>query len=197
METINEISTSRLLKHLADDNSLAMISTYRTERTEKENLRLLKELKNTVRSMKLRFSEFVARWVETDLENPQNTITSDERSLMIYNISMNDAIELGKKYDQSSIIFKAKDKCAEICTVPFTDWEGNEHKEGQVVRVFNIKTSKPLNINIAKAIFEKRLGGPASKPIKGNRPFTLTSVHEVESPRGSTFSDSEKLLKVF
>lgn len=197
MKSINEIATSRLLKHLTDDNTLAMISTYRTERSEKENLNLLKELKNTVRSMKLGFSEFVARWVETDADNPQNSIASDERSLMIYNISMNDAIKLGKKYDQSSIIFKSKDKCAEVCTVPFTDWEGNEHKEGQIVRIFNVQSPKPLNINTAKAIFEKRLGGPASKPVKGNRPFTLTSVHEVESPRGSTFSESEKLYKIF
>lgn len=191
---LNEISTSRLLKHLSDNKTLAIISTYRTERTEKENLKLLKELKHTVIKMKLGFTEFIARWVETDDDG--NSDSSDERSLMIYGITLDQAIELGKQYDQSSIIFKFAEKCAEVCTVPFTDYEGKKHEEGSIVRVFNTHSDKPLNIEQAKAIFNKKLGGPASMPVKGNRPFNLQEVLEVEPPNAKTFSVKERYIRL-
>lgn len=191
---LNEISTSRLLKHLSDSKTLAIISTYRTERNEQENRKLLNELKNTVRKMKLGFTEFIARWVETDDDG--NSESSDERSLMIYGITLDQAIELGKQYDQSSIIFKSSEKCAEVCTVPFTDYAGKEHDVGSIVRVFNMHSDKPLNIDQAKDIFGKRLGGPASMPVKGNRPFNLQEVLEVEPPNAKTFSTEERYIRL-
>ena len=35
MKQLNEISTNRLLSHFTDENNLAIISTYRTSRTER------------------------------------------------------------------------------------------------------------------------------------------------------------------
>ena len=52
MKIVNEISTNRLLKHFTDDKTLAVISTFRTERTESENISLIKELKSWVNSMR-------------------------------------------------------------------------------------------------------------------------------------------------
>ena len=191
---INEISTNRLLKHFQDENTFAIISTYRTERTEAENKKLLLELKTKIKKMKLGFTELLSKWVEKDPET-NKTVSSDERSLMIYSISLNDAIKLGKEYDQSSIIYKNKEKCAEICTVGFEDFNGKKHDVGNVVRTFKTNDSKtPLNLNIAKEIFSDRLGGPVSKPIKSNRAFTL---FEIESPRGTVFSNSERLMRIF
>lgn len=190
---LNEISTSRLLKHLSDNKTLAIISTYRTERTEAENRSLLGKLKRDVRSMGLGFTEFIARWVQ---DNDGETEASDERSLMIYGISLDKAIELGQEYEQSSIIFKSSDKCAEVCTTAFTDYEGVSHTVGNIVRTFNMNSDRPLNIDQAKAIFSQRMGGPASMPVKGNRPFNLQEVLEVESARGSTFTTKERYIKL-
>jgi hypothetical protein len=203
MEEISEVSTNRLLRHLQDDRTLAMISTYRSKRrngdakTKKENLSDLQELKGIVRNrLNLGFSEFVSRWTATD-NDTNKVVTSDERSLMIYGISLKDAMELGKKYEQDSIIFKSKDQCAEVCTTPFMDYEGKEHKFDDVVRLFDVKSKTPLNLDMAKDIFENRIGGLFSKPVKGNRPFALKSVYEVEGPRPSVFSESEAFFRIF
>ena len=196
-QMLNEISTTRLMNHLSDNKTLAMISIYRSEGSECENRSLLFELKQIVKTkLKLRFSEFISRWAETD-EKTNKIITSDERILMIYDISLNKAIELGQKYNQSSIIFKSKDQCTEVCVTPFVDWKGKKYNVNDIVRVFFVKSKTAMNINIAKDIFQKRISGPASMPIKGNRLFTLKNVYEVESPTTSVFATSEKLYRVF
>lgn len=193
---INEISTNRILKHFQDDSCLTIISSYRTERTEQENRKLLNNLKQKVRSLKLGFSELISRLSEVDYET-REVITSDKRSLMIYGISLEDAIKFGQELQQSSIIYKNADKCAEVCTTEFIDYDDTEHKVGNIVRTFNVLGSTPLNLQDAKDIFEKRKGGPASLPIKSNRAFKLENVLEVESPKGSTFSEKERYMKIF
>ena len=71
------------------------------------------------------------------------------------------------------------------------------YKVGNIVRTFNVSSTSPLNLQDAKDIFEKRKGGPASMPIKSNRAFKLENVLEVESPKGSNFSEKERYTKVF
>ena len=93
---LNEISTNRILKHFQDNSCLAIISSYRTERTEQENRKLLNKLKQKVRSLKFGFSELISRWSEIDPETKE-VISSDERSLMIYGINLEDAIKFGSK----------------------------------------------------------------------------------------------------
>lgn len=187
---LNEISTNRILGHFTDGSTLAIISTYRTERTDSENYRLLRELKSWAKAHKLGFTELKSRWVE---QNPDGSAdSSDERSLIIYGISLDDTIRLGGEYQQSSVIYKDKNRCAEVCTTTFTDYEGKAHKVGNVVRTFNVGGASPFNLADAEEIFGKRKGGPASMPIKSNRPFRLAEVFEVESPRGSNFSDGKE-----
>ena len=184
-QSLNEKTpTSRLYKHLLDDN-WAIISTYRGERTENENLQLLKELKSLVKDYG--FNEFISRWVE-DGES------FDERSLLIHNIPKEEALKLGKRYNQASIIISDEDGCREVCVNPFVGDEGKEYKSGEVVRVFDL--SKGMNIETAKRIFSKREGGPASMPVKGSRPFRLKEVYMVNKPRPSYFQTNETYSKL-
>ena len=203
MEMVNEISKTRLIKHLQDEKTLAMISTYRSERangepkTERENRSDLQELKRIVRDkLNLGFIELVARWVETN-EKTGESEASDERSLMVFNISLQDAMELGNKYEQSSIIFKSKDKCAEVCTTPFTDYEGKRHNVDDVIRMFDTKSNTMLKLNLAKDIFEKRIGGPASQIVKGKHVFSLKSLYVAEKSNPDAVSECEKLNRIF
>ena len=180
-----------ILQHLQDDNSLAIVSPFRTENSTQENNKLLRELKAKVRSMNLGFSELKSKWVEIDPSSNEQ-ISSDERALMIYGISLAKAMELGTQYKQSSIIYKDAAKCAEICTMPFIDANKKKHNIGKVVRTFSMKSNTPLNLNDAKEIFASHLSGPVSKAVKSNRPFTLKEVCIVELPKGSIFSNSEE-----
>ncbi|MBO7696672.1 MAG: DUF3293 domain-containing protein [Methanobrevibacter sp.] len=181
-----EGSTSRLYNNITNMDSWAIISPFRSERSYKENMELLRELKNTAK--KYGFVEFVSRWVE-DGE------AFDERSLFISNIPKAEAVRLGKKYNQSSVIVKDENGCYEVCTTPF-----EAYSAGDVVRRFNIDGKKVLNVSDAENIFSKRVGGPVSKPVKGNRPFTLKTVdemYEVEQPRPSYFQKEEKLRMIY
>lgn len=193
---INENSTSRILKHLINkDETLAVISTYRSERSEEKNKSLLKELKSIAK--KFGFTEFIARWSETNPET-NDVESSDERSLMIFNIPLQDAIQLGAKYNQSSIIYKDGVKLAEVCTVSFTSFDGKTFKPGQIVRIFSTNDKQLLNLDLAKKIFSKEIDGPASMPIKGSgkkRAFTLQELNEVEQPRAAYFQKNENILK--
>ena len=136
MSMLNEISVNRILSHVKYDGTLAIISTYRTERPEAENKKLLNKLKSECKALELGFTEFIYRWVEKNLET-NNPVTSDERLLVIYDISLETAMHLGQEYDQSSIVFKDKNKCAEVCTCDFKSYDNRSITLNDVVRKFN------------------------------------------------------------
>lgn len=170
---LEESSTSRIYSHLTEDDTWAIISPYRSEFSEKENRQRMTKLKADVRGLKLGFNQFVSRWVE-DGE------AFDEESLLIHNIDANKAFNLGVKYNQSSVIIKDEDGCNEIATNDFEDF-----KRGDVVRTYNLKGDKVMNISDAEEIFARRRGGPASKPKKGGKAFHLSEVFDIEQPRPS------------
>ena len=150
IKRIDEASTSRLYKNFTDENiTFAIISGERPD-DDRTN-----ELKKDVRNLNLGFNEFIGRWVE-------DGINYDEKSLLIPKISFKQAFELGKKYNQSSIIFKDKNGINEYCTTPFEVYD-----VGDVVRKYNIDKNKPLNTETAKQIFAGKIGGPASQLKKG------------------------------
>lgn len=190
MKDINESSMSRIYQKLIDDSSCALISTYRSERSENENRKLLQELKQDVR-VKFGFIEFIARWSEKLDDN--KVVASDERSLLIPNISLAESMQLAKKYNQASFIYKDKEGCREICATKFESWDSNGkiYMPGEVVRTFNINRDDRtiLNLEDAKEIFAKRKGGPASYLVKGGgqKAFHLSEVLEVFETRASYF----------
>ena len=182
-----EGGTSRLYSHIADDADWAIVSAFRPERSLADNLELHGELKNYCRK-KYGFIEFVSRWVE-DGES------FDERSVFIPGIQDDEAIALGKRYDQSSVIIKSGDSCREVCTTPF---EGCS--VGDVVRAYSIENTNGLNINLAKEIFSKGIGITASKSVKDSRPFTLkelSEVFEVVQPQPSYFQSKERIIRIY
>lgn len=207
-EKLNEASTSRTYNHIVKDDNFAIISPYRTENSDAQNRSNMNSLKQEVRKLGYGFNELIARWVEYD-ENAEKNVASDERSLFIHGITKDQAMKLGKKYNQSSIIVKDESGCYEVCTTPFS-YEDNgkiiEYNVGDTVRPYNITGDKVLNIEDAKEIFSGRVDGPSSKPVKGTRPFKFTTnentkleVYSVESPRASYFHNSkdERLTRIF
>lgn len=204
---IKESGTSRSYNHIVNDENFAIISPYRSENSLGQNKSNLISLKREVRNLGYGFNELIARWVEFD-ENLGKNISSDERSLFIHGMQKNQAIKLGKKYEQSSIIVKDKNGCREICTTPFNyeeDGKVIEFNYGDIVRKYNISGNSVLNIKDAEEIFSGKKDGPSSKPVKSNRPFKLNidedlilEVWEVEQPRASYFNNGiERYKKIF
>lgn len=190
--TLSEATTSRIYRRLTDKNTCAIISAFRGDNTLEENMSLHRRLKADVRALKLGFNEFISRWVE-------DGIAYDERSLLIPHITKEQAIALGEKYNQSSIIWKDENECVEICTNSF-----ETYSPGDIVRTYNNAGEHVLNIKEAEEIFAKRRGGPASKPVKGSnsKPFNLNQkvesfeLYEVLSPRPSYFQKEERYVKI-
>lgn len=163
---------SRVLTHLTDETSCAIISAYRSENSLDKNKALFRQLKDEVRSLGYGYIEFVSRWVE-DGE------ASDEESILIPDIGLREALNLGTSYNQASIIYKDELGAREICTNDF-----ETYVPGDVVRKFDTKN---FNIKTAEDIFAKRKGGPASKLKKGDkRAFNLQVVEKIEA-RPSVF----------
>lgn len=182
-----EATTSNIYRRLSDDSSCAIISPYRSEYSDKENRERMTELKSAVRKLGLGFNQFISRWVE-------NGEAFDESSLLIPNISEKDALDLGKTFNQSSIIFKDLSSCREICTTSFKD-NDSIYKPGDIVRIFYNTGDHVFNVSDAEEIFSKRKSGPVSMPVKGSnkKPFTLKvkemlEVYEIDQPRPSYFN---------
>ena len=188
----NETTTSNIYRRLTDENTCAIISPYRSEYSENENRLRMNSLKLKVREMGYGFNQFISRWVEGGQ-------AFDEQSLLIPNITEEQALLLGKEFEQSSIIFKDSESCREVCITPFENYS-----PGQVVRTFFNTGNHILNIDEAKEIFARRKGGPVSMPVKGSnkQPFSLSSqeafeLYEVEQPRASYFQHGETKRRVF
>ena len=105
-------------------------------------------------------------------------------------MSKEEAMRLGKEYEQTSVIVKEKDTVQEICTT-----STKYHSVGDVIRTFDVSGKNVLNIEKATDIFNKEKGGAASVPVKGaSRPFTLQknedileAVYKFVPPRASYF----------
>ena len=92
---LNEASNANIYKRLSDpEQTVAIISPYRGEYSEKENKQRLTKLKSDVRQLGYGFNQLLSRWVE-DGE------AFDEQSLFIPNITYKQAYALSKAYEQS------------------------------------------------------------------------------------------------
>lgn len=186
MKIVETTKTSRLYTHIVESPKWAIVSPYRSEYSEEENQQRMSKLKADVRNLGYGFIQFVSRWVE-------NGEAFDEESLLIPKMDRDEAISLGKKYNQSSVIVCSNNKAQEICTNPFEN-----HKSGDEVRTFNLSGDKPLNLNDAEEIFARRKGGPVSKTKYGKaKPFTLKEVYEKYDARPSYFQTKPTMIKIF
>jgi len=101
-EYLKESSLSRIWKFIEDDKySFGVVSAFRTENSGAENKQLHKNLKIQVREMGYGFIEMKGGWVEEGM-------FSSEESLFIPKINKKQMLELGKEYDQFSVIYKDK-----------------------------------------------------------------------------------------
>jgi len=97
---IAESSISRIYQHIEEPGrAFGVISANRADNSDAEHNKLYAELKTAVRTMGLGFIEMRGGY-----KGDQGFVT--EPSLFIPSISRKQIIELGKKYNQHSIIFK-------------------------------------------------------------------------------------------
>lgn len=113
-ETLEETKPARYNQHLGKDKSFANISASRSndefekpgmekekQKQSEENNRKTAQLKKDIKDMGLSYIKTYGAWRD---EGP----VTQENSFLIPNITKEQALELGKKYGQYSVIFKDK-----------------------------------------------------------------------------------------
>ena len=140
---------------------------------EKDN-----RIKAKVRKLGFGIKEYIGRFIENDS-------TIDERILLVFDITIKKAKELGKEFGLSSIIYKDQENCREICISTFTHMEKVNDQEvtqtyypDDIVRVYH---NTYLNEDLIKEILFTRRG-PVGVDFE---------LYEVEQPRPSYFQDKE------
>lgn len=129
MRIFKSIGLSRLLEHLRKDEEFAVISAYRTERTEGENRKYHAQLIPDVRDLGYGYFILNAKWAEEGK-------VSTEKSLFVPHMSRAEAVEMGDKYDQYSVLVRDESGILEVAS---SDKYGK--KKGEVIRVFSDKPS--------------------------------------------------------
>lgn len=130
MRIFKSIGLSRLLEHLRKDEKFAVISAYREEKTEAENRKRHEQLIPDVRKFGYGYFVLRAKW---GVEGKEPSV---ERSLFIPHMSRDEAVEMGDRYDQYSVLVRDESGILEVAS---SDKYGK--KKGEVIRVFSDKPS--------------------------------------------------------
>jgi len=106
---VAESSLSRILQHISSTENFGVMSAYRKEKSDDQNKADHKQLKASVRKRGYGFIELRGGY-----DGDEGFFS--EQSLFIPNIKRSEIIELGKQYDQHSVIHKDKENFALIGT---------------------------------------------------------------------------------
>lgn len=164
--TLNESSLSRVWQHLTNSDTFAVISAFRGVNTKKQNLEYHNALKKDVRSAGYGFIEQKSGYTYTNPDKDEGGVV-EEMSLFIPNIKLDQALKLGKKYGQESILWKDEDKFVLI----------NCDSKGTMATFSKTAGDKPLTFdpNTLKMAY--------SELVKGNKnsrkPYAFKMMGEV------------------
>lgn len=128
---MSESSLSRIVQWVQGDKPFAVVSGFLDTNTRKENMVKHKELKDAVRSMGYGYIEQDSGYSYENSETGE-TGMAEEMSLFIPNATKNDAIALGKKFNQESILYNDDGGFVLMYTR-----DGGDHKIGDVGMEFD------------------------------------------------------------
>lgn len=140
-EYIVESSLSRIMQHIEKDSNFGVMSPFRGDNTDKQNEDSYKELASLVRKMGYGYIALKGGYQE------ENGFIN-EKSLFILNISKKEMIDLGKKYDQHSVIVKDKGSFEMIGT-------NKNAGIGKVLVKFDTTKGKNLSLDNGGEIFKQ------------------------------------------
>ena len=96
-----EAKLSRVFQYVEDDKrDFGIVSAYRGEKTREENLKLHDELKAQVRKMGYGYIELRGGY----REESGNVV--EELSLLVPNVKKTEIVQLGRQYEQHSVMYK-------------------------------------------------------------------------------------------
>lgn len=178
---LSESSWSRIIQHVEGDDDFAVISAYRSNNTDDKNLAQHEKLKNDVRALGFGYIEQSSGYTYKDKSSGKSEVR-EERSLFIPKIDYKNAMLLGAKYNQESILLKNKDKgFVLIYTTSGTKDDGSKFSIGDVDMTFKSKKDKDGKITFDPEILKYAYSSllRANKSQKGKKyAFVVESICE-------------------
>lgn len=186
MEQLNEISLSRLYKHVEDNRPLATLSGYRYQDDSgrvlsiQENRTRNKEISSELKRQNYAYISVRGAYIEKDSEGKEVEV-AEESFLVIGEMGKGDqlkalVVKLGKKYGQDSILYRDDQGQAQLISTradSFVGPIGSVEKLGRFI--------------------PKQIGDYYTK-LKGNRKFTFSTItEEFEARSHLGFSDFRAL----
>lgn len=177
---INESSLSRISKHIEKTENFGVISPFRKSNTDIDNIESYKKLAKDVRKMGYGYIELKGGYVGDEE-------FFSEKSLFIPNIKRDEVIELGKKYDQHSVISKNKDSFALMGTNSISG-------VGKILDMFNV-SERGINIDDIGDKFQEFF----SMLLKGShksKKFLFKMMERIETSMYYEKSHGEKWMEL-
>lgn len=136
---LNETSIQRFIKKITEkDNNFTILSASKSDLSVQENNKRTKELEDYLK--KMRETKKIS-WIKTT-----GNYFGIEKSIIIFNISKTDAMKIGEKYKQDSIVWKDNNGISEYVTTAHTSKEfdnngketgkAKDWKVGDIKRIF-------------------------------------------------------------
>ena len=142
---INEGGLSRIQQAISDPSvSFAIISASRNENTPEQNKELTKQLMKEV--AKYGFVKLQGGYIENS--NGEDVVVT-EKSVMVRGIPKEEALALGKKYNQDSILWKDSDG------MRYINRDGSEYR----FKTDGFKTGNDYDLKSVGQYFSRRLQG--------------------------------------
>ncbi len=180
---LSESSLSRVWQHINNDKSFGVISAFRETNDDATNKNLHKSLIDDVKSLNLGYIQQKSGYTYSSSDGDGRV---EEISLFIPNISLEDIIKLGKKYNQESILFKDATQFVLV-----------DCNSKSIILNFSKKTSGK-NGNDFITFKPEVLKYAYSQLIKSNKnskkPFAFTSIDEIYELRIPSRTDSYRMV---
>jgi len=178
---LSESSWSRIIQHVEGDDDFAVISAYRSSNTDDKNLKQHEELKKDVRALGLGYIEQSSGYTYKDEESGKSEVRK-ERSLFIPKIDYKNAMLLGAKYNQESILLKNKNMgFVLVYTTGGTKDDGTKFKAGDIDIKFKSAKNKDGKITFDPEVLKYAYSSllRANKSQKGKKyAFVVESICE-------------------
>jgi len=183
---LNESSWSRIIQHIQNDNSFAVISAYIKDVTEKENYERHSELRNEIRKLGYGFIEQDSGYTYKD-DDTGESIPVKEKSFFIPKIDYDNAIKLAQQFDQESILYKDTTKgFVLVYSKDFTDKDGKKHKTNEIDLKFKFKKDNDGKITfdpeVLKYAYSSLIKANKSQKGKSYAFITTESIKEGITP---------------
>lgn len=104
-QELTEASLSRVWQHLGEGRSWGLVSSYRPHLSKEENQQRVEELKSDLKKERLGYFPLKGMWKDKDSGEVYS-----EPSFFVPEISRDQIVKLGRKYDQDAVLYGESDK---------------------------------------------------------------------------------------